>query len=317
MTRRIGYIFFAVLFVAWFYLIIPTASKAFGVFSYSSGDVTSQKIIELIIIGAAASITGLVLGLNETGVLHFKMKVPRRIVCSSLVLGLFLFVAFVTPSYAYVYEHGRQYATQTIIDTDFYDGFETGSFNAWSGTFIMGGTKATIASNPCYSGNFSAQFSVASLNYVRRAYAYQNLPGLSESAANAHVYITDGLPLSSGQNMWLIQFEGPVGTVLASFGIRGDASGSHWAVQYGNFPPGLAESSVPAPVEGRWYQLKAYFTHASIGRTIILTVDGVEVASLILNTSGSSNIARVRFGMCYYRMNLPATVYVDNVTFET
>ncbi len=303
---------FLFLSAAWLCLIIPAASERLGTSFYSS-----QRTTGLVVIAGAASITGLVSGMKGIGVSGFKMRVAKRVVNSSLVLGLLFTAALVAPSYAYVYEHGTQNVTQTIIGVDFADGFEAGNFNAWSGTLTMPGTQATSASNTRHSGDFSAEFSVVAQDSVRRAYVYKNLSGLIEPAATAYVYIADGLALSNNENMWFIQFEGPVGTVLASFGVRSDASGSHWAVQYRYVPAGLANSSVPAPVTGQWYQLKAYFTHASAGRTITLMVDGVEVASLGVDTSGSSSIIRVRFGMCYYPMNLPATVFVDDAAIQT
>jgi len=134
--------------------------------------------------------------------------------------------------------------------------------------------------------------------------------------ARAYVYIADGLPLANGQSMWLIQLEGPVGTVLASFGVRADSSGTKWAVQNGNSPFAVAASSVPAPVEGQWYLLQAYYTHASTGKTIVLTVNGAEVASLTRSTSSANNVANVRFGVDYYVNTSAAQVYLDDVTIN-
>jgi hypothetical protein len=199
----------------------------------------------------------------------------------------------------------------------FEDGFESGNFNAWSGTTVTTGSTATVVSNIHYGGSFSGQFNVLSGTSTRRAYVYKNSGGSTEVSAGAYVYIADGLPLASGQSMWLIQLEGPVGTLLASFGIRADASGSHWAVQSGNYPLALASSSVPLPVEGQWYQLTAYYTHASTGKTIILTVNGVEVASLSQNTAAASSIVRARYGISYYGASSTARIYVDNATLET
>jgi hypothetical protein len=198
----------------------------------------------------------------------------------------------------------------------FADGFESGNFIAWSGTSTTSGS-ANVASTLHHSGTYSGQFSVITGSGTRRAYCYENLASLTQLYANAWVYIADGLPLASGQSMWLIQFEGPVGTVLGSFGIRADASGSHWAVQSGNSPFAVAASSVPAPVEGQWYLLQAYYTHAATGKTIVLTVNGVEVVSLSQNTAASSNVMRARFGVGYYVTSSTASVYIDDVTIDS
>jgi hypothetical protein len=169
-----------------------------------------------------------------------------------------------------------------------------------------------------HSGTYSGQFlaNAGPSSPARRAYAYENVGGLAELVANAYVYIADGLSLANGQSMWLIQFVDSGGNALASFGVRADSSGLHWAVQYSSYPYAVAASSVAAPLEGQWYLLQAYYTHASTGKTIVLTVDGAEVASLTRNTYSSNNVANVRFGVDYYVNTSAAQVYIDDVTID-
>jgi len=98
--------------------------------------------------------------------------------------------------------------------------------------------------------------------------------------------------------------EGPVGTVLGSFGFRADASGSRWLCSLAIRPL-------------RWRRLPCLFLlramvsaagllhHAVTGKTIVLTVNGVEVVSLSQNTAAASNIVRARFGVGYYASSHP------------
>ena len=316
--RRMCYTLFMILFAGWFRLLIPIISQAWGTTSTASNvEFTPSETLEFVTIGAAAALTGLLLGISETRNYSYAMKHGGRRLCFYLVAVSFVIAAFATPaSYAYVYEKRSQFASQTIVDSHFEDGFESRDFSAWSGTTLMTGNTATVVSSPSYGGSFSAQFNVIAGAGVRRAYVYENLSGQAELYASAYVYLADGLPLARDQNMWLIQFEGPVGTVLASFGVRADASSSRWAVQSGYHPYSLAGSSVALPAEGQWYLLRAYYTHASSGKTIILTVNGVEVAFLNQNTAAKSNITRARFGIGYYNTGSAASIYVDNVTVE-
>ncbi|MCJ7769958.1 polysaccharide lyase, partial [Candidatus Bathyarchaeota archaeon] len=200
----------------------------------------------------------------------------------------------------------------------FADGFESGGFIAWSGTSITTGSSATVGSAKPHNGMYSAQFNVTSGSGTSARRAYSSVSGLSlaEVNASAYVYIAYGLPLTSGQNMWLIQFVDPSGNALASFGMRADASGTHWAVQSGNYPYAMAASAVPTPSNGQWYLLEAYYTHSATGKTLILSVNGVEVVSLAQNTSAANNVATVRVGIDYYVTSTSAMIYVDDVTID-
>ncbi|MCJ7771082.1 hypothetical protein MUP37_05860 [Candidatus Bathyarchaeota archaeon] len=198
----------------------------------------------------------------------------------------------------------------------FTDGFESGSFLAWTGTTTTSGSSAGVTSIMLHSGNCSAQFGVNSGSGVRRSYIYVSLNGLTQLAASSYVYIAGGLPLANGQNMWLIQFVDSAGNALASFGIRADSSSTRWAVQYGSTPNALASSTLPVPLTGQWYLLQAYYAHGATGKTIVLSVNGAQVASLSQNTSNDNNAANARFGICYYITSTAASVYVDDVTIN-
>ncbi|MDQ1280369.1 MAG: trimeric autotransporter adhesin, partial [Thermoproteota archaeon] len=127
----------------------------------------------------------------------------------------------------------------------------------------------------------------------------------------------DGLILANGQNMWLVQFLDSDDLVIASFGTRADSFGTRWAIQYGSGETiSIASYSIPTPAVNTWYLLGAHYIVASTGKTIVLTVNGAEVASLSLNTTGNNNIASVRFGLDYYVGSSTATVYLDNVIID-
>ena len=78
-----------------------------------------------------------------------------------------------------------------------------------------------------------------------------------------------------------------------------------------------ASASPLIPAEGQWYLIGAYYTQASTGKTIMLTVNGVEVASLSQDTSGDNMVALVRCGLDYYTGSSASTVYIDDVTIDS
>ena len=200
----------------------------------------------------------------------------------------------------------------------FVDGFESGSFSQWTGTTTTTSSFASVDSDVFSSGSFSGRFTVNAGSSIRRAYSYVDLGGLTELHAYAYVYIADGLPLSNGQNIWLIQFADFSGSAIASFGISNDGSGTKLAVQYYRGAAyAFAASSIPLPSEGQWYLLGAHYIQSSTGKTIILTVNGVEAASLSQDTSSNNMVAFVRYGLAYYTGSSASTVYVDDVTINS
>jgi hypothetical protein len=118
--------------------------------------------------------------------------------------------------------------------------------------------------------------------------------------------------------MWLIQFVDFSDSVTASYGISNDGSGTKFAVQYyGGAAYVFAASSIPLSYDGQWYLLGAHYIQASTGKTIVLTVNGVEAASLSQDTSSNSMVAFVRYGLAYYTGSSASTVYVDDVTINS
>jgi hypothetical protein len=205
------------------------------------------------------------------------------------------------------------FVMQTPREPLFEDGFESGSFSAWTDTSATTGT-ATVVSTITHSGTYSSRFNANASTGVRRAYSYENTTGLSDLHASAYMKIAEGLPLSNGQSAWLVQFEGPIGTVRASFGVRADTAGTRWAVQYVNRSYDFATKG---PNMGAWYLIDAYYTHAASGKTIVLYVNGEDVVSLSENTIGDSDVVRVRFGLGYFAGTSAATVYMDDVKIGT
>jgi uncharacterized repeat protein (TIGR02543 family) len=194
----------------------------------------------------------------------------------------------------------------------FTDGYESGDFTHWTGTTTVSGSAA-VTSSVVYSGTYSGQFAVNSGSSARRAYSHITVGSLTEVYARAYVYIPSDLALSSGQKVFLIQMRDAGGSPVACFGVIADGSGPRWAVQSGNWPYALGTSG---PNGSGWHLIEAYFTRAASGPTLILWVDGVEVASLTENTSGANAVTSAWIGITYYTGRAAFTVYVDEVAVD-
>jgi hypothetical protein len=207
------------------------------------------------------------------------------------------------------------YLLASAHDQLFGDGFESGSFNRWTGITVTTGNSASVSPTLPHSEVYSGQFNIISGAGTRRAYCYTNIGSLTQLTASAYVYL-DSTSLVNGQSMWLIQFIDSGGNPLSSFGMRADASGTKWAVQYASLAYVLAAPSVPAPSIGQWYLLRAYYVHTATGASIVLSVDGAIVASLSQDTSGANNVATIRFGICYYDASSAIAAYIDDVVVK-
>jgi len=196
--------------------------------------------------------------------------------------------------------------------TTFESGFETGSFSEWDGTFVTGGESAAVVTTLPYQGTYHARFRTDGGASTARAYCIKSLAGMSEIHVRMYVYVRDGLPLSAGHALWLIQLEGSDGSLLASYGIKADQTGTKWACMRGSSNAYAASG----PGEGRWYLVEAVFKKASSGKTVILYVDGTEVASLSPATSSASSVAKAQVGIAYNNPGYAFDIYVDNVTID-
>jgi len=204
------------------------------------------------------------------------------------------------------------YKSTPVPPVIFEDGFESGDFSRWTGTGTTSGETAGVVSAPVlpHSGVYHARFTTD--GGVSRAFCYKDIAGMSELYARVYVYIDAGLPLGTWNALWLIQFADSGGSILASYGVKANTAGTRWAVMRSNTNAYAASG----PIEDRWYLVEAYFKKASTGKTIVLYVDGVEVASLSLNTASANDVARVRFGIGYSDSGVATTVYIDDATID-
>jgi hypothetical protein len=188
-------------------------------------------------------------------------------------------------------------------------GFETGDFTEWDGTYVTAGETASVVQTLPHEGIYHAKFTTDDSAAIARAYCYKNVTGTSELYALAYVNVDSGLPLSSWNALWLIQFRDASGSVIASYGVKADATGTKWALMYGS-QTAYASSG---PVANTWYSVEAYFNKTASGKTLTIYVDSQEAASLTVNTSGAPDIAQVRVGIAYNDPGYAFNIYIDSV----
>ena len=102
------------------------------------------------------------------------------------------------PEYLFIDSNKTFTATFTEIPPPFlfFDDYESGDFEAWTGTGSEGDGTATVTSNNPYSGSYSGQYTINAGAGTRRAYSTINLDNLDELYAYAYVYIPNGMSLA-------------------------------------------------------------------------------------------------------------------------
>jgi hypothetical protein len=85
--------------------------------------------------------------------------------------------------------------TSTIT---FADGFESGNFNAWTGTSVTSGETATVVNTVKHSGTYSAEFTSNGGSSYENAYCYENVASAQELYASSYVYVAaSGITVSN------------------------------------------------------------------------------------------------------------------------
>src|SRR5271157_68387 len=205
------------------------------------------------------------------------------------------------------------YKTSSTTTYIFTDGFESGNFNAWTGTYVTTGETATVVSTLHQSGSYSALFTSHGGSTVARAYCYKNLSNQSQLYMLTYVYFNSSVSLPNYDNLWLIQFRDSGGNAIASFGVSKDSTSAKWAIQYGGSTKVYATSG---PTAHGWYAVEACFNKTTSGKALVIYINGTQVAALSLNTSGANSIAQARVGIAYNAAGYKNYVYIDSVIID-
>ena len=184
------------------------------------------------------------------------------------------------------------------------DGFESGDFGAWNGTFTTVGDYATVASTSAYEGVCHGCFQTDDIvSGMKYAYSYVELsPTVSEVYARSYFYFVDGLPLDdNGDRFGLVGFE-VGGKLQSTFRVLRSGSVDKFSVVGLNGPITIQESTNAVyPAEGRWYCIEFYIkVHGTMGeyRAWINGVERITITNIDTAHYGA-DVSRVRLGLTY------------------
>jgi len=196
----------------------------------------------------------------------------------------------------------------------FSDGFETGNFNAWTGTASSSGMTIYVNTNHPHHGTYSCETVLAAGTGYR--IAYKNLGSYSTLYARIYVYWVS-LPSVSGDNVaalgltsdndWYNHF-------INKVSANSDGTNSYWRMDYKSGGSSAHKTGVVALQTGVWYciELKTVVS-ATIGEAR-LYVDGTEkLTATGLTNDGLGNIGYNYIGAMGSGYGGNKDVYVDCV----
>ncbi len=263
------------------------------------------------------SLGGFVFSTNNTGVWQNDSWVPflgtpswarTSKVLSSVVGSVVGYRWFVNDSSGVWVGSGVQNLTVQSSPVVFIDGFESGTYSAWTNTYSSGATLG-VSSAYAHSGGYSSKINVTSSMLGNTAYSFENVAAVNALYAREYVYFTSFGSLTSGHG-------GSVLTIYDSsnYGARilvcfYDSSGTFkWALNNGDIV-----SNVTVPLN-TWICVETYYdstTHLSS-----LWVNGVAaITGYTSNNIGSgTTVDEIWSGEAFSDVNENGTVlYLDDV----
>ena len=200
----------------------------------------------------------------------------------------------------------------------FEDGFESGTFDAYSSTTRTTGETTSIASNIVHIGSRSGCFTTSGDGSYERAYASRSGLNLGEVYTSAYVYVDQSGIADNTDRFYFIQMMAG-SNILAYGGWRQDTSGNlHWHIMIRDGSTTVGAYSATTPVTGSWYHVELHWKADATTGFGELYVDGNLVASITdRNTANYGNATIARLGIPELYNCAPTTVYIDDVVVST
>jgi len=196
-------------------------------------------------------------------------------------------------------QYGETSPTPTSI---FKDGFEGGSFSAWSGTGTSSGETRTVVDTLQHHGTYSARFTSDGLQETEYAYCYRTVTSSTELYARGYFYVSQSGILQDGDRFYFIVLRAGSNNV-AYAGWRRTGGSVKWTLLIKDGTNGVFTFSAASPSLNRWYCVELHWKKDGANGLGELWVDGTRVCSMTgRNTASYGDVNQVRFGLAalYY-----------------
>jgi hypothetical protein len=195
-------------------------------------------------------------------------------------------------------------ATTGII---FSDGFESGSFSAWTGKKLTTGETATVVNTMAHHGIYSAKFTSNGTGGYEYANCYKSVSSLSEVYARGYFNVTTSGIVDNGDRISLIAFANASGYYAASAGWSKTGGVVKWSLTLGS----TTVYSTTSPSLNTWYCVEIHWKKSTTTGLGELYVNGVKVCSITgKNTAPYGSVSKAIFGLSLLNCG-STTAYCD------
>ena len=211
--------------------------------------------------------------------------------------------------------------TQTPQGTIFADGFESGTFDAWTSTSTGSsgsGETLSITTNPVYSGTYAATFSSNGGGSYEKAYLSKTLnPTLSTIDLQGTFSLTQNGIIDSSDRIKLIELRAG-STIIAAAGIIQRSGSFSWWVETRDGTSYVETYSTQAMGDlSTWFTIELQWVNDPSNGGATLWVNGSPVIQVSGdNTSNYGNASQIRIGLAEVYNCSATTVIQDNVTID-
>jgi len=194
----------------------------------------------------------------------------------------------------------------------FSNGFESGSFSAWTGTSVSGGETATIVTNPVHSGTYSARFSSNGRSRTERAYVYRSITSSNELYARGYFYVSQsGIVDNNDRFSFIMLLTGSTSLTYAGWARTNGVV--KWTLMIRSGTGSVVAYSAMIPSINTWYSVELHWKRDSTNGFGELYVNGVLVVSITnRNTASYSSANTVRFGLPEIYRCASTTAIIDD-----
>jgi hypothetical protein len=179
----------------------------------------------------------------------------------------------------------------------FTDGFESGNFNAWTGTIRTGGASASVTSSAAYQGRYGASFISGGNGGYEHVYCYKSIASSSELFARGYFNVTaSGISSNNDRFYFLIFVAGTNPVAYAGWKMVGGVvkwdllirDGTRWIDGY----------SASSPQFNSWYSVELHWFESSTSGYAQLYLNGVLACSIQgRNTAAFGGVNIVQGGL--------------------
>jgi len=179
----------------------------------------------------------------------------------------------------------------------FNDGFESGSFSAWTGTSISSGETVAVVNTLWHHSTLSAKFTSNGDSAPEMAYCYKTIASFTELYARGYFRVASSGIVNNDDRFYFIVFRaGGYGVAFA--GWRKVVGIVKWDLVIREGTGWLHASSTSSPSLNQWYCVELHWKKDVASGLGELWVDGSKVCSITgKNTAALGDVNLVRFGL--------------------